>query len=485
MSNVSQIVKSIQKIMRKDPGVDGDAQRLGQLTWMLFLKIFSDREKQNILINENYRSPIPDNLKWSAWAENDEGITGEELLDFVNKDLFSGLQSLDVSDPNAAMIRSVFDDMHNYMKSGQLLRQVINKIDEIDFNKGTDKHLFGDIYEQLLKDLQNNKHSGEFYTPRAVTQFMVEMIAPKLGEKILDPACGTGGFLACAANYLTPQLKVGKDFDTLRECIIGWEKKQLPYVLCTTNMILHGIDAPNIKHFINGSLARPLNDYSERDKVDIILTNPPFGGEEEDGIEASFPAHVRTRETADLFLVLIIKLLKDSGRCAMVLPDGALFGEGGAKTRIKEELLTKCNLHTVIRLPKTVFAPYTPISTNLLFFDKCGQTKETWFYRLDMPDGVKAFNKTKPMQLEHFDPVRQWWTNRQEIQEDGFDKAKKYTFEELKERNFNLDLCGYPTVENIVLEPKELFEQFENKKAALENEMSEVIGQIKTILGLN
>ena len=231
MSNVSQIVKSIQKIMRKDPGVDGDAQRLGQLTWMLFLKIFSDREKENILINDDYVSPIPEKLKWSSWAENDEGITGEELLDFVNKELFPGLKQLDISDPNAAMVRSVFEDTHNYMKSGQLLRQVINKIDEIDFNKGTDKHLFGDIYEQLLKDLQNNKHSGEFYTPRAVTQFMVEMTAPKLGEKILDPACGTGGFLASAVKYLNPQLKTGQAFNTLHDCIMGWEKKQLPYSL--------------------------------------------------------------------------------------------------------------------------------------------------------------------------------------------------------------------------------------------------------------
>lgn len=484
MSNVSQIVKSIQKIMRKDAGVDGDAQRLGQLTWMLFLKIFSDREKQIMIINENYTSPIPDNLKWSSWAENDEGITGEELLDFVNKELFPGLQSLDPTESSAAMVRSIFLDTHNYMKSGQLLRQVINKIDEIDFNKATDKHLFGDMYEQLLKDLQNNKHSGEFYTPRAVTQFMVEMTNPKLGEKILDPACGTGGFLSSAIGHLKSQIQAGADLDVLNDTIIGWEKKQLPYILCTTNMILHGIDVPNIRHFINGSLARPLNDYSEKDKVDIILTNPPFGGEEEDGIEANFPAHVRTKETADLFLVLIIKLLKETGRCALILPDGALFGEGGAKTRIKEELLTKCNLHTVIRLPKSVFAPYTSINTNLLFFDKKGQTTETWFYRLDMPEGVKAFNKTKPMQLEHFDPVREWWNNRQEIEEDGFYKAKKYSFDELKARNFNLDLCGYPTVENVILEPTELFKQFEGKKNALENEMTQVINQIKTILGI-
>lgn len=470
--------------MRKDSGVDGDAQRIAQLTWMLFLKIFSDHEKQHLVLDDNYISPISEEFKWSTWAENPEGITGDDLLIFVNNNLFPELKNLDKIDKNSAMVQGIFEDAHNYMKSGQLLRQIINKINEIDFNSSEDKHLFGDIYEQILKDLQSAGHAGEFYTPRAVTQFMVEMLNPRLGETILDPACGTGGFLACSANYLQKQVKTGKDIEQLQNTIMGWEKKQLPHILCTTNMILHGIDVPNIQHLTMGSLAKPLNDYSEKDKVDIILTNPPFGGEEEDGIEAGFPANVRTKETADLFLILIIKLLKNSGRCAMILPDGALFGEGGAKTRIKEELMTKCNLHTIIRLPKSVFAPYTSINTNLLFFDKTGKTQETWFYRLDMPDGVKAFNKTKPMKLENFALVREWWNDRKEIVVDGFAKSKKYSFDEIAARNFNLDLCGYPVVEEIILEPKELITQYTNKKEKLETEINEVLREIKKLLGI-
>lgn len=484
MSNIRAIVKSIQDIMRTDTGINGDAQRLEQLTWMLFLKIFSDREKQHAILEDNYQSPIPEKLKWSAWAENAEGITGEELLNFVNNNLFPTLKKLDNTDANAAMVRSVFEDAFNYMKSGQLLRQVINKINEIDFNGAEDRHLFGDIYEQILKDLQSAGNAGEFYTPRAVTQFMVEMLNPKLGQVVLDPACGTGGFLACSINHLQPQVKTGKDIETLQKTINGWEKKQLPHILCTTNMILHGIDVPNIRRLIAGSLAKPLNDYSEKDKVDVILTNPPFGGKEEDGIESNFPANVRTKETADLFLVLIIKLLKEGGKCAMVLPDGALFGEGGVKSRIKEELLTKCNLHTIIRLPKSVFAPYTSINTNLLFFDKTGKTKETWFYRLDMPAGVKAFNKTKPMRIENFEPVREWWNDRKAINEDGFDKARKYSFDELAARNFNLDLCGYPVVEEEILEPKELIAKYTEKKTNLEAEIDDVLAQIKKILDI-
>ncbi len=470
--------------MRKDDGVDGDAQRISQLTWMLFLKILSDREEEKMILTPSYKSPIPQGLRWEDWAINEEGITGEALLDFVNNTLFPALKNLSAETADATMVRGVFEDAHNYMKHGQILRQIINEINGIDFNNTEDKHLFGDIYEQILKDLQSAGNAGEFYTPRAVTQFMVEMLNPQLGEKILDPACGTGGFLACAINHLDQQASNADDLRTIQQNIMGWEKKQLPHSLCTTNMILHGIDVPNIKRLPGGSLAKPLNDYSERDKVDIIITNPPFGGMEVDGIESNFPAHVRTKETADLFLVLIIKLLKQDGRCAMVLPDGALFGEGGAKTRIKEELLTNCNLHTVIRLPKTVFAPYTSINTNLLFFNKTGKTKETWFYRLDMPAGVKAFNKTKPMRIENFEPVHEWWNDRKAINEDGFDKARKYSFEELAARNFNLDLCGYPVVEQEILEPKELIAKYTDNKAKLEAEISDVLTQIKKILDI-
>ena len=350
--------------MRKDSGVDGDAQRIGQLSWMLFLKIFSDSEENWSFYEEGYESPIPTELQWSSWASDDEGITGDELLDFVNNKLFPTLKSLPTEgNRRAYMIRSIFEDAINYMKSGQLLRQIINKINEIDFNSSEDRHIFGDIYEQILKGLQSAGNAGEFYTPRAVTQFMTEMTDPQLGQTVLDPACGTGGFLACAINHMRKQVTSPTDEQKLQKGIIGWEKKQLPHILCTTNMILHGLDVPNIQHLIAGSLAKPLNSYGKNDRVDVILTNPPFGGMEEDGIENNFPADVRTKETADLFLVLIMKLLKEGGKCAMVLPDGALFGEG-VKTRIKEKLLTECNLHTIIRLPKSVFAPYTPINTD-------------------------------------------------------------------------------------------------------------------------
>lgn len=484
MTNLSSTIKTIQNIMRKDSGVDGDAQRIGQLSWMLFLKIFSDSEKNWSFFEDGYESPIPESLRWVNWAEDDEGITGDELLDFINNKLFPALKKLPTEgNSRASMVRSIFDDAINYMKSGHLLRQVINKINEIDFNSSEDKHIFGDIYEQILKGLQSAGNAGEFYTPRAVTQFMTEMTNPQLGQSVLDPACGTGGFLACAINHMRKQVKTPKDEEKLQKSIIGWEKKQLPHILCTTNMILHGIDVPNIKHLIAGSLAKSLNNYGKSDKVDIILTNPPFGGMEEDGIEKNFPADVRTKETADLFLVLIIKLLKDGGNSAVVLPDGALFGEG-VKTRIKEKLLKECNLHTVVRLPKTVFSPYTSINTNLLFFTKGCPTKETWFYRLDMPEGVKAFNKTNPMKIEHFAPVIKWWNNREELQVDGFDKSKKYTFAELQARSFNLDLCGYPTIEEEILEPKELISKYQAKRSELNQKIDSILLEVEKLLGI-
>lgn len=484
MTNLSSTIKTIQNIMRKDSGVDGDAQRIGQLSWMLFLKIFADSEENWSFFEDDYKSPIPEEYRWTSWASDDEGITGDELLDFVNNRLFPTLKNLPTEgNPRAYMVRSIFEDAINYMKSGQLLRQIINKINEIDFNSTEDRHVFGDIYEQILKDLQSAGNAGEFYTPRAVTTFMAEMTNPQLGEKVLDPACGTGGFLACAVNHLRQQVKTPDDEQKLQKGIIGWEKKQLPYILCTTNMILHGLDVPNIQHFLAGSLAKPLNSYEKKDKVDVILTNPPFGGMEEDGIENNFPADVRTKETADLFLVLMMKLLKDGGRCAVVLPDGSLFGEG-VKTRIKEKLLTECNLHTIIRLPKSVFAPYASINTNLLFFTKGSPTQETWFYRLDMPEGVKAFNKTNPMKIENFAEVKEWWNNRQEIEVDGFPKSKKYSLKELQDRNYNLDLCGYPTIEEEILEPEQLISQYQAKRAELNANIDNILADINKLLGI-
>jgi type I restriction enzyme M protein len=368
--SLSNTIKSIQDIMRQDAGVDGDAQRLGQLAWMLFLKIYSDLELETELSDSKYTSPTPKHLRWEAWADADvlgkDALTGEALIDFINNTLFPQLKDLDLSPftgqarERGALLISVFDDAYNYMKTGTLLRQVINKINQdIDYNSVETRHLFGDIYEQILRDLQAAGNSGEYYTPRAVTQFAVDMVNPQLGEVILDPACGTGGFLTCAFEHMKKQVKTPAQLKSLKNSIKGVEKKPLPHVLCATNMMVHGIEVPS--NIVNdNTLARPLKDYGKKDQVDVIITNPPFGGTEENGIENNFPAEFRTRETADLFLVLVMELLKDGGRAAVVLPDGTLFGEG-IKTRIKKALLESCNLHTIVRLPKSVFAPYTSI----------------------------------------------------------------------------------------------------------------------------
>ena len=482
MPNISSVIKAIQDIMRKDTGVDGDAQRLSQIVWMLFLKIFADKEDEAEVMKDDYKSPLDKKYRWQNWAENDEGMTGDELIDFVNNKLFPYLQNLENgSNQQALIIRNIFQDTYNYMKSGTLLRQVINKINEIDFNSSEDRHLFNDIYEQLLQSLQSAGNAGEYYTPRAVTQFIVDMVNPQLGEKVLDPACGTGGFLACAIEHLKKQTDTTREGEILNNSIFGIEKKPLPHQLCTTNMILHGIDTPiNIKR--DNTLSKPINNISPADRVDCIVTNPPFGGIEEDGIETNFPAAYRTKETADLFLIYIMAKLKVNGRAGIVLPDGALFGEG-VKTRIKEKLMQECNLHTVIRLPKSVFSPYTSINTNLLFFTKGEPTLETWFYRLNMPEGYKNFSKTKPMKREHLNPVDEWWNNRQEINIYGFDKAKKYTIQEIKERNYNLDLCGYPYEEEEVLPPMELIQKYQEKRAEVDKNIDEILSKIKALIG--
>jgi len=423
--------------MRKDAGVDGDAQRISQLGWMLFLKIFDEKENDWEITNENYKSPIPRDLRWRNWADNDEGETGEKLLDFVNNSLFPRLKDLKLRNNKdaARMVRDVFADSYNYMKSGTLLRQVINKINsDIKLDSKAERHAFNDIYEQILRDLQSAGNAGEFYTPRPVTQFIVEMIAPKLGETVLDPACGTAGFLSNVIDYIETHQKI-KTLDQreqLQNNIRGVEKKPLPHMLATTNMILHGIEVPSIDH--DNLLSRSWNEWSEKDRVNVIVTNPPFGGMEEDGVENNFTQQYRTRETANLFMALIIHLLKDKGRCGLVLPDGFLFGEGVA-TRIKETLLTKCNLHTIVRLPNGVFAPYTGIKTNLLFLEKGKPTKEVWYFEHPYPAGVKNYNKTKPISIKEFDLEKAWWNNRTENEH-----AWKVSAEEIKQRNYNLDI---------------------------------------------
>jgi type I restriction enzyme M protein len=460
--SVSTTIKSIQDIMRKDAGVDGDAQRIGQLVWLFFLKIFDDQEQELELIQDNYTSPIPERLRWRNWAAESEGITGDELLDFINNELFKSLKELDLNtgtNGRALVVRAAFEDAYNYMKNGTLIRQVVNKINEIDFNSSDDRHTFGDIYEQILKDLQSAGNAGEFYTPRAVTQFMVDMVNPTLGEKILDPACGTGGFLACSIEHVrSNDVKTAEEEQLLQKSVFGVEKKALPHLLCTTNMLLHGIEVPsNIRH--DNTLARPLRDYTPKDRVDVVVTNPPFGGTEEDGIESNFPATFRTRETADLFLVLITHLLKNSGRAAIVLPDGTLFGEG-VKTRIKEKLLTECNLHTVVRLPNGVFNPYTGIKTNLLFFTKGEPTKEVWYYEHPYPQGAKSYNKTKPMRIEEFAPEKAWWGGAKRTGRVESEQAWKISVEQIKANGYNLDIRNPNTVADELGDPDELLADY-------------------------
>lgn len=460
--SISTTIKSIQDIMRKDVGVDGDAQRIGQLVWLLFLKIFDDREKEWEALSDDYRSPIPEPLRWRNWAADPEGMTGDELKDFIDNTLFPGLQQLQPQgdDIRGVVIRNVFEDAYNYMKSGQLMRQVINRLQSgVDFNKSAERHELGELYEQILKDLQSAGNAGEFYTPRAVTEFMVNRVDPKLEESVMDPACGTGGFLTCTIEYKRRHyVKTPQDEQTLQSSIHGVEKKPLPHLLATTNMILHGIEVPNqVRH--DNTLARPLRDWGPKERVDVIVANPPFGGMEEDGIETNFPSAFRTRETADLFMTLFIQLLKNTGRAAVVLPDGFLFGEG-MKARLKEKLLEECNLHTIVRLPNGVFNPYTGIKTNLLFFTKGQPTETIWYYEHPYPEGVKSYSKTRPMKMTEFQNEIDWWgseadgfANRVEteqawkvdfatIKQEAIDKATPYwtKAEQLNRKTSDLDL---------------------------------------------
>jgi len=493
MSNVSNVIKSIQEIMRKDVGVDGDAQRISQLVWMFFLKIYDDREAEIELLEDDYKSPLPDRLRWRNWAADPGGITGETLIEFVTLQLFPTLKNkLSLSGPTgerARVIRNVFEDAYNYMKSGTLMRQVINKICEIDFNNTADRHTFGSIYEQILKDLQSAGNSGEFYTPRAVTKFIVDRVDPKLEESVLDPACGTGGFLACAISYKQKYVKNADDEAVLVSSIHGVEKKALPHMLCITNMILHGIDTPTQIEHDNMLSRRAYKDYGEADRVNVIVTNPPFGGMEEDGVEDQFPATLRTRETADLFMALVVKLLKNHGRAAVVLPDGFLFGEG-MKTRLKQMLLEQCHLHTIVRLPNGVFNPYTGIKTNILFFTKKPEiewpaTKEIWFYEHPYPKGVTSYTKTRPMQFEEFETERTWWGN----EADGFESrvetphAWKVGLADIVSRNYNLDIKNPHVGEQVTHQPEELLQQHQTQQQgiqALRDELKAILSAALT-----
>lgn len=502
MSNLSGFIKRLRDIMRNDAGINGDAQRIEQIAWMLFLKVYDAKEQDWEFDEEGYTSIIPEPCRWSNWAHDDKSgsaMTGDTLLNFVNNTLFPVLKGNDIKDSSGnvliegvkvtadtpikkAIVQTTFADANQYMKDGVLLRQVINVIDELELDDYEESHAFGEIYESILKELQSAGSAGEFYTPRAVTDFMAQMIQPKIGEKMADFACGTGGFITSWLKVLQKQVNSTADAKKYGESVYGIEKKQFPYMLCVTNLLLHGLDIPQVFH--DNTLLRDVLDYTVDDQFEVILMNPPYGGSEKADVKNHFPDDLASSETADLFMAVIMYRLKKDGRAAVILPDGFLFGTDNAKVNLKKKLLSEFNLHTVIRMPGSVFAPYTSITTNILFFDRTKPTEETWFYRMDMPEGYKHFSKTKPMKLEHFAPVVEWWNNRQEITVDGFGKSKKFTAQQLAEElGYNFDQCGYPHIEEEILAPMDLIQRYQEQRSSLNAEIDRVLTDITAILG--
>ena len=486
---LNNFVKNIRNIMRNDAGINGDAQRIEQIAWMLFLKIYDEKENDWEFKEAHYRSFIPEECRWRSWAK-DEGdgnaLTADALLDFVNNTLFPTLKALEVT----------FEDANQYMKDGVLLRQIVNVIDDLNLGDYNESHAFGEIYETILKEMQSAGSAGEFYTPRALTDFMAEIVDPQLGEKMADFACGTGGFITSWLKALDKKVQEAQSVEAQKafsESIYGIEKKQFPYMLCVTNMLLHGIEAPLVLH--DNSLSKDVLNYTDEDKFDVVLMNPPYGGSEKNDIKQHFPSDLSSSETADLFMVLIMYRLKEAGRAAVILPDGFLFGADNAKLAIKEKLLREFNLHTIVRLPGSIFAPYTSIATNILFFNnECAEgaeegfcTDKTWFYRLDMPEGYKHFSKTKPMRSEHCEPMRTWWHNRTEIvSEDGKDeKSRAFTAQELLSLGCNFDQCKYPKEEEEILAPAELLENYYKRRLALEREIDKTLAEVQRILGID
>ncbi|TAM98402.1 MAG: SAM-dependent DNA methyltransferase [Chitinophagaceae bacterium] len=470
MSNIGGIIKSIRDIFRKDPGLSGDAQRIEQLGWMIFLKLFDDKDKEKEILNKKYKSPIPSAFRYRNWAENDEGMTGDELIGFINNHLFPALKNLKIGtdDKLGIIIRQIFEGTNNYMKSGTTFRQAINKLNEIDFNSSKEHHIFNAIYEDILQGLATKKDTGEFYTPRAVTQFIVDMVNPKLGEKICDPACGTSGFLVCAIEHLRTQVKNIANQKTLQETITGTELKPLPFMLSVVNLITHDVEVPQIVN--TDALSREYTSIKQADRVDIIVANPPFGGVVGDGMETNFPLNYRTKESADLFLILFIQMLKDGGRAGIVLPDGSLTGDG-VKQRVRQKLLEDCNVHTIVRLPQSVFAPYATVNTNLIFFEKGKPTKEIWYYEHTLPEGYKAYSKTKPIQISEFEEIKKWWIKRTE-----HEFAYKVSIDTIIEKDYDLDIKNpNKVVEEVSYDRKEIIETIKSNQ----NRITQLITELE------
>ena len=500
---INNLVSRLQNEMRSDAGISGDAQRIEQMTWMFFMKVFDAQEELWELDDDrHYVSVIPEPLRWRNWAvdrHDGQCLTGDALLDFVNDELFPTLKKLQLTPDSPKshwLVKEVFADLNQYMKNGTQLRKVVNIIDEIDFSDADDRHTFGDIYESILKDLQSAGNAGEFYTPRALTDFIIETLDPRLGERIADFTSGTGGFLTSALNYLEQQKLTPDDERLWQNSVMGQEWKPLPYLLSITNLLVHNVDEPNILHC--DSLGTPVASFKEKDKVDVVAMNPPYGGSTDAAAKQNFPADMRSSETADLFIVLIMRRLKANGRAGVIIPDGFLFGCDGAKLAIKTTLLKEFNLHTIIRLPGSIFSPYTIIATNILFFNnetaegapEGFSTKETWVYRLDMPEGYKHFSKTKPMRLEHCQPIKDWWTDRKEIvvrDEQGNvtdEKARCYAVEQLMANSCNFDLCKFPKEEEEVLPPDQLLRNYWQQREALDAKIDATLGKIQEMLGI-
>lgn len=483
--NMTSFVKDIKNKMRNDAGLSGDAQTIEQLSWLLFLKAYDIREESWEIDDDDYQSLIPERFQWRNWSvDNQDGdaLTGKELLSFVDNELIPSLQNIVVT-PNTperqAIVPAVFEDVNNYMKDGVLFRQVINEINELDLEDKKDAHLFNDIYESILRDLQ--KSSGEFYTPRPLTDFITEVVHPKLGQSISDMACGTGGFLTSALQILKKQVSTVSDQEKYVQSVHGVEKKAFPYLLAITNLLLHGIDEPDIIH--GNSLTKDITEYEEADKFDIILMNPPYGGNELDSIQNNFPKSLRSSETADLFMDLIMYRLKDNGKAAVVLPDSILFDTSETKNNIKTKLFNDFNVHTIVRLPKGVFSPYTSINTNIIFFDNNGTTKETWFYRVDLPKNMKSFTKNNPLESKHLNDLRDWWNSRKEIIDNGNEKAKLITIKEIEKNNYDLSYVGYNQKKEIIREPEEVLNDYLNHKEKLDSKIKQLSSEIQNIFG--
>ena len=511
---VGNLVKRIQQKMWKDAGVNGDAQRIEQMVWIFFLKVYDAQEYEweiDALDNdEEYKSIIPEDLRWRNWApsKDEDGKvkgdikTGQKLLDFINDVLFPVLQGRDSKDGkykgirinrdssrHEAIVQEVFQEVNQYMKNGQLLRDVIDIVEEVDLMDTEESHAFGDIYEGILRDLQSAGNAGEFYTPRPVTDFVIEKLDPRLGELMGDLASGTGGFVISALKHMEKQRMTPEDEILFQKSVMAQEWKPFPYLLGVTNIILHGIKDPMMFHM--DSLSHPMSDYEEDGKLNTIAMNPPFGGATDAATIKNFKAEYRSSETADLFMVLIMQRLAENGRAGVVLPDGFLFGTDGPKFAIKKRLLTEFNLHTIVRLPTSVFSPYTSIATNILFFDNAPAedapegyaTKETWFYRLDMPEGYKHFSKTKRILPEHFNPVREWWNNRQEL-EDGA-KSRSFTPQEMIENlQCNFDQCKFPKEEEDILAPGDLITNYKLRRKELDIKIDRCLAKIESMLGI-